>query len=61
MDFILKTILIPPTGPGVIYWFVQMILVVYVIIFILNKLIDINKVFLKGALLMCFICSFIKF
>lgn len=36
-----------------------MILVVYVIIFILNKLIDINKVFLKVVLLICILFVFL--
>lgn len=49
-DFILKTISFPPIEHGVIFWFVQMILVVYVIIFILNKLIDYNKLFLMISL-----------
>ena len=49
-DFILETISFPPTGHGVIFWFVQMILVVYVIIFVLNKLIEYNKWFLKISL-----------
>ncbi|MBR6928129.1 MAG: acyltransferase, partial [Methanobrevibacter sp.] len=39
---VFSTISIPPTA-GVFFWFVQMIIVVYLIILILNKLIEYNK------------------
>ena len=51
VNFIYKTISLPPTGHGTFLWFVQMILVVYAVIFILNKLNDYNKSFLDVSLI----------
>ena len=50
MKFICNTIAFPPVGPGVYLWFVQMIIVVYIVILALNYLIKINKSFLKLSL-----------
>lgn len=48
---VFSTISIPPTA-GVFFWFVQMIIVVYLIILILNKLIEYNKSFLGLSLIL---------
>ena len=55
MNIVVNTLSIPPVGSGIIFWFVQMILVVYLIIIILNKLISKNANFLKLALLLSII------
>ena len=52
MNIVVNTLSIPPVGSGIIFWFVQMILVVYLVIIILNKLISKNENFLKLALLL---------
>lgn len=49
-NLIYETFSVPPLGNSVFLWFVQMILVVYVVIFALNKLIERNDIFLKLAL-----------
>ena len=49
-NLILETFAIPPFGNATFLWFVQMILVVYVVIFVLNKLIEKNDIFLKLSL-----------
>lgn len=55
MNIVVNTLSIPPVGSGIIFWFVQMILVVYLVIIILNKLISKNENFLKLALLLSII------
>ena len=55
MNIVVNTLSIPPVGSGVIFWFVQMIIVVYFVIIILNKLISKNANFLKVALLLSII------
>ena len=57
--FILKTLSIPPIGKGIAFWFVQMIILIYIIIIILNKLQEHNKVFLKIGLIISIIFLFL--
>ena len=50
-QFISQTLSLNPTGSAAVFWFVHMILIVYVLIFILNKLAEFNKNFLKLGLI----------
>ncbi len=50
-QFILQTISFNPTGSAAAFWFVHMILIIYILIFILNKLTEFNKIFLKLGLI----------
>lgn len=50
--FILNTISIPPVGRPVLFWFVQMLIVVYIMIIILNKLVEYREWILKLSLLL---------
>ena len=50
--FIINTLSIPPVGTGVFFWFVQMIVVVYAVIIILNRLIKFNRGFLNLFMLL---------
>ena len=51
INFILNTVSIPPVGKSIFLWFVQMIIVVYIIIIILNKIFKSYKSILKISLL----------
>ena len=48
---VFSTLSLPPTA-GMFFWFVQMIIVIYCIIIILNKLIEYNKSFLGVSLIL---------
>lgn len=50
-QFISQTISFNPVGSAAVFWFVHMILIVYVLIFILNKLTEFNRIFLKLSLI----------
>ena len=56
-QFIINVFSIPPEGSAVVFWFVQMILVVYIVIIILNKLIQYKESFLKLSLLVSVIVA----
>jgi len=59
IDFIYKTISFPPIGHSVFLWFVQMILVVYIMILILNNLVSHKKSFLYISLIISIIFVFL--
>lgn len=50
-DFLIGTLSFPPVGNAVYLWFVQMILLIYVLIIILNLLIQFRPYFLKLGLI----------
>ena len=51
INVIIDAISIPPKGNAVFLWFVQMILLIYLFIIILNKLIQFKEYFLKLGLI----------